>query len=67
MPHTGPREFTFSGVQVDLDRLEIDNPALVELLTSMIGQLEEQRVDIERALTDTDDLKTNNMRVWMGA
>lgn len=67
MPHTGPREFSLSGVQVDLDRLAIDNPDLVELLTNMVRQLENQRIDTERALTDTDDLKTNNMRVWFGA
>lgn len=67
MPHVGPKEFRFNGVRIDIDRLGIDAPELVELLTELVRQLEDQRFDTERALTDTDDLKSNNMRVWFGA
>lgn len=67
MAHTGPREFILTGVSLSLNRAIKNNPELEEVFTDFIRQLEEQRIDTERALTDTDELKTDNMRVWMGA
>lgn len=68
MSHAGPREFNINGVAIDLKRvLKGDNQELEEVFADILRQLEDQRMDTERAFTDTDEVKTDSMRVWFGA